>query len=499
MMRCVQCNRDYPERQGFCHQCGEPLQPRDASVERPIVRGRSEATLGRARAISRRRAPARSQSLLFATLVVLGAAAGLALVWRQAWMPSLPRVATSLSRQQEQRPPNAINPSQAPAGAPVETQSAAPAPPSTPAPEPAPAAAPLPPVTRAPEPAPATTSSPPAKRAPEPASPKVASRPDPPPPASDRPPLGAPSSQSATAPRLLSARTEPGTSLPTAGLRVISLVPVGAATGARGQLQWEPIGGGRLVVSGLPQPPAGRTYQLWLGSINLGNRVSAGLLAVDSQGAGTLRVAPPRATWSPDIFGITMERQGGAREPSDDLVLVGELSKLTAAAPSAATAPPGSPPPERATGSPPAPGTETQSPSASPPPVTASLPPATSSRGPDGQLVRVFPVTVERTWMVAQSVLRSLGWDIDRADQATGVIRTEPRNVTFKDFVVYAEGTRHTLDVVVRAVSGSETSISVKREVFEEQRIFWTKERKVVATPESSVEQTVLDAIERLL
>ena len=280
---------------------------------------------------------------------------------------------------------------------------------------------------------------------------------------------------------------------------MISLVPVGAATGARGQLQWEPIGGGTLVVSGLPQPPAGRTYQLWLGSINLGNRVSAGLLAVDSQGAGTLRVAPPRATWSPDIFGITMERQGGAREPSDDLVLVGELSKLTAAAPPAAAAPPGSPPSERGTGSPPAPGTETPSSSASPPPVTASLPPPASSRGPDGQLVRVFPVPVERTWMVAQSVLRSLGWDIDRADQATGVIRTEPRNVTFKDFVVYAEGTRHTLDIVVRAVSGSETSISVKREVFEEQRIFWTKERKLLATPESSVEQTVLDAIERLL
>jgi hypothetical protein len=280
---------------------------------------------------------------------------------------------------------------------------------------------------------------------------------------------------------------------------VISLVAVGAATGARGQLQWEPIGGGTLVVSGLPQPPAGRTYQLWLGSINLGNRVSAGLVAVDSQGAGTLRVAPPRATWSPDIFGITMERQGGAREPSDDLVLVGELSKLTATAPPEATTPPGSPPSERATGSPTVPGIETQSSSASPPPVTASLPPATSSRGPDGQLVRVFPVTVERTWMVAQSVLRSLGWDIDRADHATGVIRTEPRNVTFKDFVVYAEGTRHTLDIVVRAVSGSETSISVKREVFEEQRIFWTKERKVVATPESSVERTVLDAIERLL
>jgi hypothetical protein len=274
---------------------------------------------------------------------------------------------------------------------------------------------------------------------------------------------------------------------------VIALVPVGSATGARGQIVWEPIGGGTLVVSGLPQPPAGRTYQLWLGSIDQGNRVSAGLLAVDSQGAGTLRVPPPRATWAPDIFGITMERQGGAREPSDDLVLVGEISKLSVAAPPGVTTPGA---PGTATSPP---GAETPSPSASSPPVTAALPPAAPSRGPDGQLVRVFPVNVGRTWMVTQSVLRSLGWDIDRADQATGVIRTEPRNVTFKDFVVYAEGTRHTLDVVVRPVSGSETSISVKREVFEEQRIFWTKERKVLTTPQSSVEQAVMDAIERLL
>jgi hypothetical protein len=280
---------------------------------------------------------------------------------------------------------------------------------------------------------------------------------------------------------------------------VISLVAVGAGAGARGQLLWEPMGGGTLVVSGLPQPPAGRTYQLWLGSINLGSRVSAGLLAVDAQGAGTLRVAPPRATWSPDIFGVTMERQGGARQPSDDLVLVGELSKTAAPAPPAAATPPSSPPAEPGTGSGSQPGGEGPSSSVSKPTVTASLLPTAPSRGPDGELVRVFPARMERTWTVAQSVLKSLGWDIDRADQATGVIRTEPRNVTFKDFVVYAEGTRHTLDVVVRAVSDTETSISVRREVFEEQRIFWTKERKVLATPESSVEQHVLDAIERVL
>jgi hypothetical protein len=253
-----------------------------------------------------------------------------------------------------------------------------------------------------------------------------------------------------------------------------------------------------LVVSGLPQPPVGRTYQLWLGSIDGGNRVSAGLLMVDAQGAGTLRVAPPRATWAPDIFGVTVERRGGAREPSDELVLVGELPKLTAATPPpAATRPAG--PSEEATRGPSASGSESQPSSTPASSITAAIPPATASRGPDGQLVRVFPASAERSWTVAQSVLRSLGWDIDRADQATGVIRTEPRNVTFKDFVLYGKGTRHVLDVVVRAVADGETSISVRREVFQEERVFWTKERTVVATPESSIEQTVLDAIERLL
>jgi hypothetical protein len=270
-------------------------------------------------------------------------------------------------------------------------------------------------------------------------------------------------------------------------------VAVGSATKAKGQLVWEPLGGGTLVVSGLPQPPAGRTYQLWLGSIDRGDRVPGGLLVVDAQGAGTLRVAPPRASWSPDIFGVTVERQGGsAREPSDDLVLVGEMPKQTA------TASPGSSSESTAPASSAA-GPDKPSAVASATPVPPVPPPPTITRGPDGQLVRVFSAPVGRTWTVAQSVLRSLGWDIDQADQATGVIRTEPRNVTYKNFVFYGEGTRHTLSVVVRAVSETETSISVRREVFQEERILWTKERKLLTTPESSVEQNVLDAIDRLL
>jgi hypothetical protein len=507
MMRCLQCGHDYPDDQAFCHQCGEPLQARAASPDRRPELGKAELAARRARALSRRRAPARSQSFLFALFVLLGAGAGLAIVWRQAWMPALPGMTVSAPRAQPPQPPDAAPPSAAAPGESAKVESAVPTPttavngatPEPPAPSPAPVVEPPPTaappmaVARAPEPAGPTTSPPTPKRGPDAATPRVASRPEPPPPTTDGSRQGAgAASQSGAAPKLLSARTDPGAVLPPSGARVISLIPVGSASRARGQLVWELFGGGTLVVSGLPQPPAGRTYQLWLGSINLGDRVSAGLVAVDAQGAGTLRVAPPRASWSPDIFGVTVERQGGAKEPSDDLVLVGEMPKQTAPPAPATTAPPTEPQSS-------VPGTDKPSALASAAPAPQAPPPSQPARGPDGQLVRVFSAPVERTWAVTQSVLRSLGWDIDRANQATGVILTEPRNVTYKDFVFYAEGTRHTLSVVVRAVSDTETSISVRREVFQEERILWSKERKVLSTPESAVEQGVLDAIDRVL
>jgi hypothetical protein len=299
---------------------------------------------------------------------------------------------------------------------------------------------------------------------------------------------------------------------------VITLVPVGAGGNARAQLHWEFGQGGRLVVSGLAPPPPGRTYQLWLGSIKLGDRASGGLLMVDAQGEGTLRVAPPRTSWSPDIFGVTVERQGGAREPSDELILVGELTRQTPApgpsprpsgpapgivsaqgsAPAAASPEPRpqSPPnPVAAPVTPAAPGT---APSAEPSgPLTASVAPAAPA--PPSALVRIVPVPVERAWTVTQSVLRSLGWNIERTDRAEGLIRTEPRNVEFKNVGVYAAGTRHVLDLSVRAVSETHTSISVKRELFEEQRIFWSRERTKLPLRDTAVEQAVLDAIEHLL
>src|SRR5215467_9489445 len=112
MMRCLQCGRDYPDSHEFCHQCGELLQPRDAtaSADRPGALGKSEIAARRARALARRRAPSRSQSFLFALLVLLGAGVGLAVVWRQAWMPSWSRTTASVSGTHDPRPSEATVP-----------------------------------------------------------------------------------------------------------------------------------------------------------------------------------------------------------------------------------------------------------------------------------------------------------------------------------------------------------------------------------------------------
>ena len=514
MMRCSNCNRDYPGDLRFCHQCGELLQ----ASERPLTTpdGRQDGRSGsgmvgwRSHAAGRRRARAQSTSLYFAVLVLLAAGVGLALVWHQWWMPSLVRVSARVPEVKAPPPDEAASPQPAPETSAVE------APPVAPAPEPASPPDPAPPAVPAPVTARPAPPAPPAESAPR----KVAPRPEPPvpdserrPAATSRPPATAPSSSAARSDAdapAVKARFDPAPP-PVSGPRVITLIPVGpgASVGARGQLHWESGAGGRLVVSGLPQLPPGRSYQLWLGSMRLGSRMSGGLLTVDAQGAGTLHVPPPRATWAPDLFGVTVERLGGAREPSDELVLVGELTRQatpapakdpdsTAAGSSTATEPAGGPA---------SPASETRTPMPAPlasagetrsPAATAAVPPDAAALATEGVL-RIVPVPVERAWLVTQSALRSLGWDIERADRSEGLIRTEPRNVDYTNIGFYAAGRRHALDVAVRAVSSSHSSISVRRQVFEEQRILWQKERTILTSRDTAVEQTVLDAIEPLL
>jgi hypothetical protein len=112
---------------------------------------------------------------------------------------------------------------------------------------------------------------------------------------------------------------------------------------------------------------------------------------------------------------------------------------------------------------------------------------------------RTFSAPIDRVWVVTESVLKSLGWDIDKSDRAVGWLLTDSRGVDFKDYAVYGKGVRHKLRVTLKAVGEGRTTVSVEREVYTEERILWMAERKPVAAPDQAVETGVLDAIQKAL
>jgi len=80
---------------------------------------------------------------------------------------------------------------------------------------------------------------------------------------------------------------------------------------------------GLLYVRGFPTPAAGKTFQLWLTEGE--DRASAGTFKVDADGNGALlfHITDPidQYTWAR----ITEEPADGSSEPSDQVVVVGEL------------------------------------------------------------------------------------------------------------------------------------------------------------------------------
>jgi hypothetical protein len=112
---------------------------------------------------------------------------------------------------------------------------------------------------------------------------------------------------------------------------------------------------------------------------------------------------------------------------------------------------------------------------------------------------RTFNAPVDRVWAVTESVLKSLGWDIDKSDRAVGWLLTDSRGVEFKDYAVYGKGLRHKLRIALKALGDGRTTVSVERELYTEERILWMTERKPVAATEQTVENAVLDAMEKAL
>jgi hypothetical protein len=112
---------------------------------------------------------------------------------------------------------------------------------------------------------------------------------------------------------------------------------------------------------------------------------------------------------------------------------------------------------------------------------------------------RTFDAPLDRVWTVTESVLKSLGWEIDTYDRAVGWILTDSRGVDFKDYAVYGKGLRHKLRISLKAAGESRTTVTVERELYTEERILWMAERKPVAATEQTVETGILDAIGRSL
>jgi hypothetical protein len=91
---------------------------------------------------------------------------------------------------------------------------------------------------------------------------------------------------------------------------VTSLQNTGVASGAQGGVILNPTrNAALLVVEGLPKPPTGHSYVVWM--VRGNDHVNAGVLPIDSQGRGTLYITMPEALASFD--GILVTEEAGAR------------------------------------------------------------------------------------------------------------------------------------------------------------------------------------------
>jgi hypothetical protein len=112
---------------------------------------------------------------------------------------------------------------------------------------------------------------------------------------------------------------------------------------------------------------------------------------------------------------------------------------------------------------------------------------------------RTFAGSFDRVWIAARSVLISEGWEIDEENQGLGRIITDPRNLDYRDYGVYGEGTRHRLKVNVRPAGPEEMTVTVEREAFREERVLWSKHRVPLQANGRDEETRVLDTLGRVM
>lgn len=104
----------------------------------------------------------------------------------------------------------------------------------------------------------------------------------------------------------------------------ISLSGTTARPDAHGQLIADPNSHSAvLVIAGLGQLEAGKTYQVWL--IDGGGPKSAGLLTVDANGQGLLVLSSKLTIAQFKTLGISIEPDGGSPQPTGEIVVLSDL------------------------------------------------------------------------------------------------------------------------------------------------------------------------------
>jgi anti-sigma-K factor RskA len=106
------------------------------------------------------------------------------------------------------------------------------------------------------------------------------------------------------------------------GMKPVLLAGLEGAPRAEGRTFVDPTARRAVfVATNLPQPEAGKTYQLWF--IGAGGPVSAGVFEVDAAGRASLEVDDVAPVEEIAAWAVTVEPDGGLPQPSGPMVLKG--------------------------------------------------------------------------------------------------------------------------------------------------------------------------------
>ena len=112
-----------------------------------------------------------------------------------------------------------------------------------------------------------------------------------------------------------------------------------------------------------------------------------------------------------------------------------------------------------------------------------------------------YNAPVDVVWDKTLAVLKVLGWDIDKdkANRSVGLIVTDSRRVDGDNYGVYEKALRHRLQLSVRRVSDTRTTVSIDRSVFKRERILFVDKDEPIEDPRTDVQKSILDAIGKAL